>query len=102
MYVLQSVLFNGFRASITIVHKFKNPTKCTKNIVGFRLRFRIFCSKELRFIHHFRDLTLVRAEVNKSARSIQGACVNLERVQRGTESNVSAVLDRERENRAKV
>ena len=40
--------------------------------------------------------------MNKSARSIQGACVNLERVQRGTESNVSAVLDRERENRAKV
>ena len=54
------------------------------------------------FYLHFRDLTLVRAEVNKSARTIQSACIDLDRVQRGTESNVSAVLERERSNREKV
>ena len=45
---------------------------------------------------------MVRAEVNKSARTIQSSCINLERVQRGTESNTSAVLERERSSREKV
>ena len=45
---------------------------------------------------------MVRAEVNKSARTIQSACIDLDRVQRGTESNISAVLERERSYREKV
>lgn len=45
---------------------------------------------------------MIRSEVNKSARSVQGACMDVDKSMRGLDSNVKYELEEEREKRAQV
>ena len=45
---------------------------------------------------------MVRAEVNKSVRVVQGACMDLDKNLRGMDSNTQAALDEERRGKQKV
>lgn len=53
-------------------------------------------------IHHsivfyfFRDLSSVRAEVTKSVRVVQGACMDLDKNLRGMDANTQFALEEER------
>jgi hypothetical protein len=49
-----------------------------------------------------RDLSTVRADVNKSVRVVQGACMDLDKNLRGMDANTQAALDEERARRQKV
>ena len=49
-----------------------------------------------------RDLSMVRAEVNKSVRIVQGACMDLDKNLRGMDSNTQAALEEERKGKEKV
>ena len=50
----------------------------------------------------FRDLALVKSEVNRSARTIQGAVISLEKMQRGSLSSNQTALLEEQAKREKV
>ena len=45
---------------------------------------------------------MIRSEVNKSARSVQGACMDVDKSMRSLDSNVKYELEEEREKRAQV
>lgn len=45
---------------------------------------------------------MVRAEVNKSVRIVQGACMDLDKNLRGMDSNTQAALEDERKGKEKV
>ena len=59
-------------------------------------------------IHHsvvfyfFRDLSSVRAEVTKSVRVVQGACMDLDKNLRGMDANTQSALEEERARCQKV
>lgn len=59
-------------------------------------------------IHHlivfyfFRDLSSVRAEVTKSVRVVQGACMDLDKNLRGMDANTQFALEEERARCQKV
>lgn len=50
----------------------------------------------------FRDLSSVRAEVTKSVRVVQGACMDLDKNLRGMDANTQSALEDERARRQKV
>lgn len=52
--------------------------------------------------HVFRDLSSVRAEVTKSVRVVQGACMDLDKNLRGMDANTQSALEDERARRQKV
>ena len=52
--------------------------------------------------HVFRDLSGVRAEVTKSVRVVQGACMDLDKNLRGMDANTQSALEDERARRQKV
>ena len=54
------------------------------------------------FIFFFRDLSSVRAEVTKSVRVVQGACMDLDKNLRGMDANTQSALEEERARRQKV
>ena len=50
----------------------------------------------------YRDLSGVRAEVSKSVRVVQGACMELDKNLRGMDANTQAALEEERNQRQMV
>lgn len=50
----------------------------------------------------FRDLSVIRSEVNKSARTVQGACMDLDKNMRSLDSNLTLELEEERDKRVQV
>ena len=50
----------------------------------------------------FRDLSSVRAEVTKSVRVVQGACMDLDKNLRGMDANTQSALEEERARCQKV
>ena len=52
--------------------------------------------------HVFRDLSSVRAEVTKSVRVVQGACMDLDKNLRGMDANTQSALEDERARCQKV
>ena len=52
--------------------------------------------------HVFRDLSSVRAEVTKSVRVVQGACMDLDKNLRGMDANTQSALEDERARRQTV
>ena len=51
---------------------------------------------------YFRDLSVIRSEVNKSARTVQGACMDLDKNMRSLDSNLKLELEEERDKRVQV
>ena len=49
-----------------------------------------------------RDLSVIRSEVNKSARTVQGACMDLDKNMRSADSNLKLELEDERDKRVRV
>ena len=52
--------------------------------------------------YFFRDLSSVRAEVTKSVRVVQGACMDLDKNLRGMDANTQSALEEERARCQKV
>ena len=53
-------------------------------------------------VYFFRDLSSVRAEVTKSVRVVQGACMDLDKNLRGMDANTQSALEEERARCQKV
>lgn len=53
-------------------------------------------------VYFTRDLSSVRAEVTKSVRVVQGACMDLDKNLRGMDANTQSALEEERARRQKV
>lgn len=61
-----------------------------------------FCTKLNISCYTIRDLSMVRADVNKSVRVVQGACMDLDKNLRGMDATTQAALEEERSRRQKV
>ena len=59
-------------------------------------------SKLKESVYSTRDLSSVRAEVTKSVRVVQGACMDLDKNLRGMDANTQSALEEERARRQKV
>ena len=58
--------------------------------------------KTIVVFHFLRDLSSVRADVTKSVRVVQGACMDLDKNLRGMDANTQSALEEERARRQKV
>lgn len=79
--------------------KFVSFYACTQYSIVWRI---LLYKIDLFVLTFFRDLSMIRSEVNKSARTVQGACMDLDKNMRSVDSNIKLELEEEREKRVQV
>lgn len=91
-----------FYHSLYLAHHWSNKNSFPLPLPPSYTSFRHLMIHHSVVFYFFRDLSSVRAEVTKSVRVVQGACMDLDKNLRGMDANTQSALEEERARCQKV